>query len=103
MLSNIKRYLSALATVLFLATSGGGSEPHRLGIEVTLDRAKTLSLHATVTSNAKADVELATWRLPWGGVNSMILVAITPNKEYLEISRKNIPIIGMLDSSPISR
>jgi len=81
--TGIRRYSIALATVLVLAVSSGGGETLPSGIEVTLDTARALSLHVTITSNAKAPVSVATWRLPWGAINSAILVAVTPDKEYV--------------------
>ena len=82
------RYLIALIAFLILSTASGGSETPS-GIQVELDSQKSLSLHVTVWSRAEKRVTFAKWRLPWGNRNSMILVAVTPGKEYIV---RNFPV-----------
>jgi hypothetical protein len=76
--------LVGAAVFLTFSIASGGSEALPLGIKVELDSQKIFSLRVTVTSHAEARVNVVKWRLPWGEGNpSMILVAVTPDKEYI--------------------
>jgi hypothetical protein len=81
--------LIAVTAVLVLAVSAGGSESQPSSIQVELDSQKSLSLNVTIWSRAEKRVTFAKWRLPWGNRNSMILVAVTPGKEYIV---RNFPV-----------
>jgi hypothetical protein len=86
---NNSRYMFALAAVLVLAVPIGGAEALHSGIQVELDSQKPLSLRVTLTSHAETQVTFPKYRLPWGNRNSMILVAVTPGKDYIV---RNFPI-----------
>src|SRR5712691_10347668 len=86
--NNNSRYMFALAAVLILAVPIGGAEALPSGIQVELDSQK-LSLRVTLTSHAETRVTFPKYRLPWGNRNSMILVAVTPGKDYIV---RNFPI-----------
>lgn len=81
--ANLRRYLVAAAAVLVFAVASRETETPPSGIQVVLDSQKPLSLRVTVTSHAEMPVNIVKYRLPWGVTNSMILVAVTPGKEYV--------------------
>ena len=69
---------------LVLSIACGGAETTPPDIQVELNSKKLLSLRVTLRSRAETRVNVVKWRLPWGDGNpSMILVAVTPGKEYI--------------------
>ena len=78
----------AVMALVFSATSLG-NETTSPDIQVELSSQKPLSLHVTVHSRAEKQVSLFKWRLPWGTRNTMILVAVKPDKNYVT---RNFPV-----------
>lgn len=74
---------SLIAAFLVLALSSARTQTLQQGIKVELDQ-QHLELHVTVSSRAPSVVTFGKWQLPWGNANSMILVAVTGNKAYIE-------------------
>jgi len=87
--SKLSRYFIALALFLIFPTASGGNEATPQDIQVELNSQIPLSLHMTLWCRAETRVTFAKWRLPWGNRNSMILVAVTPGKEYIV---RNFPV-----------
>ena len=59
------------------------------GVQVELDSKQPLSLRLTVTSATKNRVTFYKYLLPWGNVNSIVLVAVTAGGESLQ---RDMPI-----------
>ena len=80
-----------IVAVIFLIFSvvSGGSEVLPSDVQVELDSQKPLSLRVTVRSHSETRVTFPMYRLPWGNRNSMILVAVTPGKDYI---KRNLPV-----------
>ena len=72
-----------ITAVLFLALPSARTQTQSQDIKVELDQ-EHLALHVTVSSGASSVVTFWKWQLPWGNANSMILVAVTRNKEYVD-------------------
>jgi hypothetical protein len=92
MTSKIKhtsRYM--IAAVAFLVFSGAsvGNETTSPDIQVELTSQNPPALHVTVRSRAETRVSFFKWRLPWGNTNTMILVAVASDRNYI---KRNIPI-----------
>jgi len=85
-----RRFLVVLVAVLSIAVSSGGSENLPSDIQVALSSSKALTLIVTVRSRSQERVTLATWRLPWGNRNSMLLAPVNTdgvcvaNRYYVE-------------------
>jgi hypothetical protein len=78
-----KCLLLAAALCLFSVPSGG-NEDALPDVKVELSTQKPLWLHITIRSRAETRVTFYKWRLPWGNLNSVKLVAMTPGEKYLE-------------------
>src|SRR5258708_10514556 len=83
------RYSIALIAFLILSTASGGGSETPPDIQVELNNRNPLSLRVTLWSRAETRVTFSKWRLPWGNSNSIILVAVTPSREYIV---RNFPI-----------
>jgi hypothetical protein len=75
--------LILITAFLVLALPSARTQPRPQGINVELDQ-QHLALHVTVSSRASSVVTFGKWKLPWGNANSMILVAVTGNKAYID-------------------
>jgi hypothetical protein len=92
MLSKMERTSKYVATAvlgLVLSATSVGGEATSPDIQVELSTQKPLSLHVTLRSRAETSVSIFKWRLPWGTRNTMILVAVKPDKNYLT---RNFPV-----------
>ena len=92
MLSKMER-ISKCAVIpvmaLVFSVASLGNQTTTPDIRVELSNQKPLSLHVTVRSKAEKQVSLFKWRLPWGTKNTMILVAVKPDKNYVT---RNFPV-----------
>jgi hypothetical protein len=75
--------LILIMAALALALPSARTQSQPEGIRVELDQVH-LALHVTVSSQASSVVMIGKWQLPWGNANSMILVAVTDNKGYVD-------------------
>jgi len=85
LISKVK--LRNLISVFALCTclvSYGRDEPSPSGIHVELRNQNPALVRVTIWSRAKSAVTFPKYRLPWGNRYSMILVAVTPQGEYLD-------------------
>jgi hypothetical protein len=82
---------SAVVTALFLllSTLGSTGQNAQAGVHVEMDSQQLQSFRLTVTSAAATRVTFYKYLLPWGNVNSIILVAVTARGETLQ---RDMPI-----------
>jgi hypothetical protein len=80
--------IAAIAFLAFSATSVG-NEAMSPDVQVALTSQNPPALHVTIRSCAETRATFFKWRLPWGNRNTMILVALTSDRNYIT---RNIPI-----------
>jgi hypothetical protein len=83
------RFLVAAVAIFLCSSSLMGDGAKSADIRVDLTSQNPPSLHVTIHSRAKVPVSFFKWRLPWGNRNTMILVAVKADKNYLT---RNFPI-----------
>ena len=83
------RYWVGTAAFFVLSIACGGAETTSPDIQVELTRQNPPSLHVTIRSRAETRVSFWKWRLPWGNRNTMILVALTSDRNFIT---RNIPV-----------
>ena len=82
-MTGARSFLILITAVLFLSLPSARTQTQPQAIKVELDQ-KHLALHVTVWCRAPLVVTFGKWQLPWGNANSMILVAVTGNKSYID-------------------
>jgi len=80
----LSRYLAGAAAFLIFSIALGGAETIPSGILVELSSQNPLSLRVTLRSNAITRITFYKYLLPWGNVNSMMLIAATPSGQYID-------------------
>jgi hypothetical protein len=88
-MEQIRAYLITAFMILLFSVTVGGNESTSPDIQAELTGGSPPVLHMTIRSRAEARVSFYKWRLPWGNRNTMILVAVTPDRNYLT---RNFPV-----------
>lgn len=78
------RLLMACICLLLFAVLPGKAEDAQAGITVRLNAKTPLRLQLSVRSFAKVQTTIYRSDLPWGIRDSIVLIAVRPNGEYLE-------------------
>jgi len=88
-MAHIKAHFIGAAMVLLFSATSMGNEGTSPDVQAELTTERPPSLHMTVRSRAETRVSFFKWKLPWGNRNTMILVAVKPDKNYLT---RNFPV-----------
>jgi len=84
--NKLRRAILVAAAICFFCVPSVANEDSAADIKVELSSQKPLWLHITIRSRATTRITFYKWRLPWGNLNSMKLVAVTPRENYLKIA-----------------
>jgi hypothetical protein len=80
----LRRYLAVATAFLIFSITLGGAETTPSGIRVELGSQNPLTLRVTLRSKAETRITFYKYLLPWGNVNSMMLIAVTPSGQYID-------------------
>jgi hypothetical protein len=82
--NSIRKCLVVAATLCIFSAPSSGIEDTSPDVKVELSSQKPLSLHVTVRCRAATRVTLYKNLLPWGNVNNMMIIAVTPAERFVK-------------------